>query len=338
MLLFHGTSGDEALIEKIFAEGLLPHPRPWAKDATGVEAHVFACTTPIGTRGGDPIQFAQRGAWRRNEAWLVVIDVPADGEVRGAVPNGELEQWWKVRAFEGVMRDPDDVRRVIQAARGTGSARELFDYRVASTAEGLCDQPDAHTLVQFERAYQRATDRRKAAVARSYGLRIPEWFASDAHYPSCAGCMHNLFVVDIVAFAGEVTFSRGAFDKLDLATFATLFDALGRWFAHHGDPVVGSWSELAARYPPPRVLVPRTFWPDFATRDLAERIRQPDTQVLLGHVPPGQILGAIHLGARDRLSRLVKPARGETLATRLAYLARELAGVRRDRGAPLILR
>jgi hypothetical protein len=101
MLLFHGTSGDEALIEKIFVEGLLPHPRTWAKDATGVESHVFACTTPFGTRGGDPIEFAQRGAWRRNEAWLVVVDVPADGDVRGAVPNGELEQWWKVKAFEG---------------------------------------------------------------------------------------------------------------------------------------------------------------------------------------------------------------------------------------------
>ncbi|HEY4239992.1 MAG TPA: hypothetical protein VGM88_09265 [Kofleriaceae bacterium] len=54
MLLFHGTSGDRALVDKIRAEGLVPHGgRTWAKEFTGEVAHVFVCTSPIGTRGGD---------------------------------------------------------------------------------------------------------------------------------------------------------------------------------------------------------------------------------------------------------------------------------------------
>jgi hypothetical protein len=345
VILFHGTGGGRELLPALWRDGLLPAARPWAHEATGVGDHVFACSTAIGSRGGDPIAFAQRRVWRDDQdAWLVVLDVPAE-RVRGAVPNVELQLWWKTRELVRVVFDAKHrghAQRVLDAMRARGvAARELLAYRVASVADGLCDgAPDADTLVQFERAYLRAVAGDKARVAASYGLRVPAWFADDGHYPSCAGCMHQLVVVEVVAptvdggYGTTIAFPRGAWDRVDLATFGAAFDALARWLDHAGAP------RLPARVtdlPPAREVVPRTFWPDFATHDVAARAREPDTQVLLPHVPPAQLVGAIHLGGRARLSDLVRPARGETLAGKLAYATRRLVELRGSSERPITL-
>ena len=345
MLLFHGTGGSRDLVPSIFRDGLIPVTRPWAHEATGIDEHVFASTTPIGSRGGDPIAFAQRRVWRDDQdAWLVVLDVPAEA-IRGAVPNVELQLWWRTRAFVNeVFANLGDTRLVIAAMRERRApARDLLAYRVKSVVAGLCEpEPDAETLVQFERAYLRANDGDKARVAASYRLHLPSWFAEDSHYPSCAGCMHNLFAVVVAAPSigdGSIEFSRGSWDRVDLATYGAGFDALDRWFASAGDPDVRLRAdEFARRYPPPRELVPRTFWPDFATHELATRVRLPDTQVMLGHVAPAQLIGAIHLGGADRLSALVRPSRGETLANKLAHRTRELVELRQLQDRPAILR
>lgn len=332
MRLYHGTGGERSVVESIFDKGLMPAPRPWAHEATGVESHVFACTTPIGTRGGDPIQFAQRRAWGKDaRAWLIVIDVP-DSLVHGAVPNDELERYWKARAFAAsAFASTGELRVLVAAMRETRrSARELVRYRVVRTLEGLCDgEPDAHTLVQFEAAFMRASKKHKARVAASYGLRVPDWFLEDSHYPSCIGCMHQLFDVDlIVPDAGDARFERGAWDRLDTTTFGVFADILERWLAAAGDPPVRSLEDLQRAYPPPREVVPRVLWKDFVTADLATRMRAPDTQLLLGHVSPERIAGAIDLGTRDRLSNLVRPTGGETLLRKLEHLARGLDGGR----------
>lgn len=306
MLLFHGTSGDDDVVDSIFAQGLIPTPRPWAHDATGVDLHVFACTTPIGTRGGDPIQFAQRGVYGTRQAWLVVIDLPRTDEesIHGAIANDELERYWQARAVaHSAFADPGHLRALIAAMRRTRRAgRELVQYRVRTALDGLCDgEPDAHTLVQFEQSWIRASARNKRRVAASYGLRVPDWFLNDSHYQSCMGCMHQLFEVDIVApEAGDaVRFARAGFDRFDLATFGTYVDALDRWLAAHGDPRVASLAQLQAGYPPPRDRVPRVLWRDFVT---------------------------------------VRPGGGETLLRKLEYLARTAVERRRESGRPVILR
>jgi hypothetical protein len=325
MLAYHGTAADRPLVTKLFAEGFLAQPRPWAHDTTGIEAHVFACTQPIGTRGGDPIAFAQRGAWKQHRATLFVFEVD-EADVRGAVPNPELERWWKLRSFAAL----ELPARLFTLARATRRPfRELLRYKVTSVADDLCDEPDAHTLVQFEAAYHRARPTEKARVARSYDLRIPAWFADDSHYPGCMGCMSNLFVVDIEVPELGIAFQRGAWDRLDLTDLGQLLDATNRWLAHAGDPPVKTFAELQ-RHPPPRD-VPRLMRKDFVTADLAERMRRDDTQILLGAVPPSSIVGAIDLGERDRLSPLVRPARGQTLLGNLRHRVRELVAQRGER-------
>lgn len=339
MILFHGTGGDRALLASIFAKGLLPAPRPWAHEATGIESHVFACTTPVGTRGGDPIQFAQRSAWGGRTAWLLVLDLPHDTATHGAIPNDELERYWKARTFGRAVFEPrgEALRALIAAMRRTRRpARDLLRYRVVRAEPGLTT--DADTLVQFEQAFIRAAAKHKRRVAASYGLALPEFYLSDPHYPFCMGCMHQLFDVDIVVpEAPGIAFSRGIWDRLDLTTFGAFADVLDRWLAAHGDPPVGSLAELQARYPPPRDLVPRVLWRDFATADLAARSRAPDTQLLLGHVPPDHIAGAIELGTRDRLSGLVRPGAGETLPRKLEYLARQVVERRGGSPRPVVL-
>jgi len=339
VIAFHGTGGDRALLASIFADGLLPSPRPWAHQATGVESHVFACTTPVGTRGGDPIQFAQRGAWGSRGAWLLVLDLPRDVAIHGAVPNDELERYWKARAFaeSAFHHHGRDLHALIAAMRrARRPARDLLRYRVVRVVDGVT--PDADTLVQFEQAFIRAAAKHKRRVAASYGLTLPEDYLEDSHYPFCMGCMHQLFDVDIVApEAPGVAFSRGAWDRLDLTTFGMFADVIDRWLAAHDDPEVSSLEQLQRRYPPPRDIVPRILWRDFATADLADRSRAPDTQLMLGHVPPEHIAGAIELGTRDRLSGLVRPGSGETLPRKLDYLARQVADRRRVTGRPVVL-
>lgn len=333
MLAFHGTGADRALVEKLFAEGFEPQARPWAHDTTGVEKHVFACTQPIGTRGGDPIAFAQAGAWRDRRAMLFVFDLDDTIDIHGAVSNEELERWWKVRSFASFELD----HRLFALARATRRPiRELLRYRVTSVADDLCDEPDAHTLVQFEAAYHRARPLQKARVARSYHLRIPAWFSTDSHYPWCMGCMHNLFEVEIeVPALPDLAFHRGSWDRLDLTVLGQLFDACDRWLAHAGDPPVTTLAALQRHAPPP--TVPRVMWKDFVTADLAERMRGTDTQLLLGHVPPARIVGAIDVGTRDRLSPLVRPVRGQTLLGNLRHVIRELVDRRARSAKPLVV-
>lgn len=342
MIVFHGTSGDRALVEKICDEGLRPADHSWAHETTGIAAHVFVCTTPIGSRGGDPIYFAQRLAGGDRSAWLFVADIDRT-LVRGAVPNVELEQYWQARTFASVAFEAGaaaSTQRLIERKRERRcAARELLEYRVASTAKDLCEgPPDAHTLVQFERAYMRVNRaEEKQRVAASYGLRLPTWWVEDSHYAWCAGCMHNLFIVDLVA-GEDLVFQRGSFGKLDLVEFSTHVDALDRWLAAHGDPRLTTFADLQRRYPPPRDAVPRTLWPDFVTRDLEARMREPDTQLLVDHIPPARIVGAIELGSRSRLSNLVRPRHGEVLIDKINYLARQLVDQREHATKPIIVR
>ena len=352
MLLFHGTGGSRELVEKIFDEGLEPRGgRHWAHTLTDIDGHVFACTTPIGSRGGDPIAYARGKTWGDRSAWLVVVDLPvaAFDLVVGAIPNGELERFWLTDAFftATLGASVSNTRAVIAAAHERRvSARELLGLKVISVAEGLCETaPDPDTLVQFERAYHRAVPDHKARVAASYGIRIPAEFADDGHYPYCMGCMHNLFVVELVATELDLRFSRGAWTRLDRETMGSLLDGLGRWFATYeptaiAKAITGGTISLDAfqrALPPPRDKVPRTFWPDFAIADLDKRMREPDTQLMLKRVDPALIVGAIHLGNCDRWSKLVRPSGGQTLAANLWYLAGELRTKRERVGRPLIV-
>lgn len=358
MLLFHGTGGPRSMVEKIFEEGLRPHGgRDWAHAMTKVEEHVFACTSPVGSRDGDPIRWAQRSAWKRNIAWLIVLDIPRDSPlVVGAIGNQELARFWSLRSFaaSAVTRMIGQTRAVLAAARESKRAiRDMITLEVKSVADGLVlGTPDAATLVQFERAYLRANEDDKERIARSYGVSIPAEFADDPHYRSCAGCMWNLFVVDFVVpdvswWGKPARFDRGAFDRLELETFCAHMEALGRWLGtydtEHVDRIVRKrdgvpWRELQRALPPPADLVPRTFWPDMATRELGERLAEPDMQILLRHVPPEHLVGAIELGTANQLSTLVRPRDGELLPNKLLHLANELRVQRASSSRPILLR
>lgn len=80
------------------------------------------------------------------------------------------------------------------------------------------------------------------------------------------------------------------------------------------------------------------MWPDFVTRDLDARMREPDTQLLIDHVAPSRIVGAIELGTRSRLSNLVRPRHGEVLVDKINYLARQLVEQRKHSDRPVIVR
>lgn len=357
MLLFHGTSGPRALVDKILDEGLLPHGgRAWADQLTGVAAHVFACTSPIGTRDGDPIRWAQRAAWKDRRAWLVVVDLPDSARplVVGAIRNEDLTRYWGMQAFATFAMEQGFAgsRAVIARARErTCAVRELLTLEVTSTAEGLVEGvPDAATLVQFEAAYLRANPGQRARVAASYGVTVPAWFADDPHYGSCLACMHNLFVVELVARdvvldGRPVRFHRGSWARLDRETLGTHLDALGRWLASC-DPVALErfiatrekieLSALQRAFPPPADDVPRTFLPELASGDLDARMRLPDTQLLLARIPPEYLAGALDLGTRDRLSKLVRPTRGQTLLDNLRHLVHELRATRERTGRAVI--
>jgi hypothetical protein len=360
VLLFHGTAGPRALIEKICAEGLVPHGgRAWADRLTGVAEHVFVCTSPVGSRDGDPIRWAQRGAWKQHKAWLVVIDLPRTARelVVGAIANDELARYWSLQAFVevAVATSLGDSRAVIAAARGRGvPVRELLVLEVASTADGLVEgTPDPATLVQFEAAYLRAGFAEKARVARSYGLRIPEWFAEDPHYGDCKGCLWNLFVVDFVApdvigpAGTPARFGRGTWHRLDRETLGANLDALGRWLATYDEREVArvirrrdgiDWHALQLALPPPRDVVPPTFRPELLTEDRIELMELPDVQLLLRRVPSEHIVGALELGTAKGLSGLVRPHDGETLPDKLMFLATELRAARDRSGHPVIRR
>lgn len=357
MLLFHGTGGPRSMIESIFEEGLRPHGgRAWAHEMTNVPMHVFACTSPVGSRDGDPVRFAQQRAWGRNTAWMIVLDIPRDSDlVVGVIGNAELARYWSLRAFAGAAVESmlGQTRAVLAAARASGRhVRDMVRLEVTSITDGLvAGPPDAATLVQFERAFLRARDKDKARVARSYGLSVPRYFLEDSHYGSCAGCMHNLFEVsfavpDVEWLGRPARFHRGSFDKLELATFCTYLEALGRWFASCDPAALDRfirrrdgvpWAELQRAFPPPPELVPRTFWPDIATRDLDARASEPDMQVLMTAVPPEHIVGAFELGSRDRLSPLVRPGKGEVLPDKLLHLAHALRDKRARSATPLFL-
>jgi hypothetical protein len=182
------------------------------------------------------------------------------------------------------------------------------------------------------------TRKDKQRVAASYGLRIPQDFAEDQHSPWCEACLGQLFHVEIaVVDDPERRFSRGSWTHLDLVTLGAHIDALDRWLAAHGDPPFTMFADLQRAHPPPRDTVPRTMWPDFVTADLAARMKQPDTQVLLDHVPREHIVGVIDLGDDDRLSPLMRPHDGEVLIDKLWYLTRQLVDRRRDSSAPVIM-
>jgi hypothetical protein len=264
--------------------------------------------------------------------------------VRGAVPNGELEQYWNVRTFSSIAFDQSAwiLRALIERKRElcAAAARELVDYAVTSTATGLVEgEPDPHTLIQFEAAYMRAPNRAaKQRVAASYGLRIPTDFAEDSHNPFCSACLGQLFQIAIVVREDPVRqFVRGSWQRIDIATFGALADAVDRWLAAVGNPKFRAFADLQRNHPPPRDLVPRTMWPDFVTAELDARMKLPDTQLLLDHVPPDNIVGAIDIGDDDRLSPLVRPRDGEVLIDKIAYLARQLVERRRQSSAPVVL-
>lgn len=360
MLLFHGTGGERALVEQILEQGLLPHGgRAWAEKLTAIPEHVFLCTTPIGTRDGDPIRWAQGRAWKQRRAWLIVVDLPDarfDELVVGAIRNEDLTRFWTTQELVNTIGCDriTDVRRVHAHARQQGVAvHELVRLVVIQVADGLTmgRPPDAETLVQFEAAYYRASADRKETVARSYGLAIPEAFARDPHYPYCLGCGHQLFEVrfEIPDLRDErdrpLLFHRGAFTRLDRQTFGFHVDAVGRWL-DACDPAALARTlarephlrldRLAERFPPP-ADTPRTFSPDLLRGDLGPRAREPDTQLMLRQVPPELVVGAIDLGTRDRLSRVVRPNRGETLLDKLRFATSQLRARRERQGRAAIL-
>lgn len=354
MLLFHGTGGDDDVLASIFTRGLLPHGgRAWAHAATGTEAHVFACTSPIGTRDGDPLRWAQGRAGRTGRAWLVVIELPdaaLDRYLVGAIRNQDLTHYWRARevAAMNLERRFAETRAVIAHARRTRTAiRDLLAWKVTATAAGLVEgEPDADTLVQFEAAYLRAGASHKARVAASYGVRIPDWFADDGHYPDCPGCMHNLFTVELAVPDLGLTFSRGAWDRLDRESFAYYLEAIGRWLDAI-DPValdrrVGKRDglplrELARHFPPPSGAVPASLLVTASPGDPHVPLREPDTQVLLTAIEPGHLVGAIDLGTADRLSPLVRPDDGETLPGNLRHQLQALRRARRAAPGPVRL-
>lgn len=337
MILFHGTGGTRETIESIVAEGLRPHGgRDWAGALTGVDTHVFVCTTPIGTRDGDPVRWAQGGAWKQRRAWLVVIEIPDDELAAlcvGAVRNEDLTRYWRARELVHITVERDLPETLAAIARGA-PARDHLRYVTVKSDVGVTD---AETLVQFDAAYYRASPRQKARVAASYGVQVPAWFSDDSHYPSCQGCVHHLFDVQL-EIAGQ-RFSRGSFTRIDRETFGNYLDALGRWLGPHAAELAGKPTldlhRFESRHPPP-ADVPRALSRDLLRGDLAARMRVPDSQLLLRAVSRDHIVGALDLGSAHRLSPLVRPSRGQTLLDNLRHQIGELRTARASLGRAVI--
>lgn len=363
MLLFHGTSADDATLESIFTHGLQATRHHWAGEVTPTDEHVFLSTRPVAGKGGDPVSFARgwpsRG--RRELAppgYIFVVDVPesARSHVVAAVRNQELERFWRMRAFVATLVSPIYIRgarvdgthlEMLHELLGQRSARALrqgMRVMLLDSTRLSCDTaPTVARLCGFRVDYGAAdTPARKRAVERRYGIRVPDSFRDDGHNPFCGLCIGALFSWGY-GFEGQPHYAfPGHLDGRDLDSreMGGYLELLERWLAAQPRRRLaaalrrpGQWHELLSRLPPPRDSVPRTLWPDFATgAHSAALLTEPDVQVLCKPVPPGWLRGAIRVTDGGRIRAELRPDRaaGTTLE---GNLWRMVHGLRRARGA-----
>jgi hypothetical protein len=337
MLLFHGTRLDRAGLDSVLDEGLRPFPKEWACSALGAarEPHdpphdpeagfVFLATSPVSGRGGDPLGFALGwgSAARRSRptpGYIVVVQVPepARGHLLGAVPNHELEQFWRVRRFLGcVERDllPGDLLALREV---TAPWRERLVPVVTHLNPGLPPATSADQLQALMREWDAARTRRdKRRILRASGATVAAEDLEDSHTPFCADCTGTLFGTVELELAGlparpprarqpsappRLRVGAAFQGGLDVPTVGLLLDALGRWLRAHPAEAVAravqagaAVAKWARALEVPRDQVPRPLWPDFLTRFTDEDLRSPDTQVLLAGVPASWLLGVLRV-------------------------------------------
>ena len=109
MLLFHGTVGD---IDSIFENGLIsqaeekslpesPDQWHWSSHITRCPKGVFFSSSPLGSKGGDPISFAAGWPYQRHTTkagHIVVVDLPKDRSeyIQAVFPSSDVHFYYEM--------------------------------------------------------------------------------------------------------------------------------------------------------------------------------------------------------------------------------------------------
>ena len=107
MLLFHGTVGE---INSIFEKGLIStekdlpediRARHWSSYITQQPRGIFFSSSPVGSKGGDPISFAAGWPYQRfrtEPGHIVVVDLPKDRSdyIQAVFPSSDVDFYYEM--------------------------------------------------------------------------------------------------------------------------------------------------------------------------------------------------------------------------------------------------
>jgi hypothetical protein len=373
VLLFHGTSADDEKLRSILREGLRASRNDWACHLIKDErAFVFLSTSPVAGKGGDPVAFARGWPMRarrssehaRAPGYLIAVDLPEPSPVpiHGAARNGDVEAYWKARAFAHILEGRaqertgetrlEALRRVFRCARGAPLGALLRPCTLRMAPGFVQGDVRPYELALAGRAYVEAdTPQEKARIARAAGMNIPEAFAEDSHDRNCILCFDGQLYAFGYAFDGPpgveevgLLLPGQAFGEiLDPGTMGAFLEAIRAWLDAYPEAEVdralergGGLSGLASLLPPPRDRVPLVLRPDFLAGYEPSLLREPDVQVMTGSIPPELLVGALRITENNRIRADLRPdrGRGETLPGKLWSA---IHAMRRARGAHPII-
>ncbi len=368
MLLFHGTA--EPFLDSIFAYGLLPpnsndRSSGWTKALSGLgqDACVFASTSPVASRGGNPVAFAMgyRGPLAERAGYIVVIDLPPEDlqQVRAVIPNVELHSFIDTLNARYFLQQPFQIRYRKLSERldiaqfcifywlthflkkrgyplEAPALRELLKQHIDGS-----DAPYAWRVTGVETlSTGRVNLRTKAEPPYSYifeGFERYEPFLLFLQQLRARPLPQDAILKPYrISGAEESVLSNLAFLLRIVAAHVAPFaqrDIL-RFFQTHPS---WNWDDWYAAFPAQECDLPRLWHPDYGRHFDMQDLKSADNQLILSALPPRYILGAIKVSDGVKLLPHLRPDRkkGEKLSSRLWQRAYALRS--QYSGKPLII-
>lgn len=368
MLLFHGTV--EPFIEGIFAYGLLPPNRNdrssgWTKALSGLgqNACVFASTSPVASRGGNPVAFAMsyRGPLPERAGYIVVIDLPPEDlhQIRAVIPNVELHSFIDTLNARYFLQQPFQIRYqrfnerfdiaqfcifywLTQYLKQSAypleapALRELLRQHIDES-----NSPYAWRITGIETlSTGRVNLRTEPEPPYSYVFKGFERYKPFLHFLQ-EKRPHSLPQDAVlkpyrISGAEESVLNNLAFLLRIVAAHVAPFaqrDIL-RFFHTHSS---WNWDDWYAAFPAQECDLPRLWHPDYGRHFAMQDLKNADNQLILSSLPPRYILGAIKVSDGVKLLPHLRPDRkkGEKLSSRLWQRAYALRA--QYSGKPLII-
>lgn len=350
MLLFHGTF--EPFLESIFAYGLLPpnsndRSSGWTKALSGLgqDACVFASTSPVASRGGNPMAFAMgyRGPLPERAGYIVVIDLPPEDQylVRAVIPNVELRSFIDSLNARYFLQQPFQVRyrhlkerfdiphfcifywltRFLKERGFPLEAPTLHELLKRHLDES--DPPYAWRVIGVETLKNgRVNLRTKAEPPYSYIFEGFDRYKPFLHflqeqlaYPLPPDAVLKPYRI---SGAEEAVLNNLAFLLRVVSAHVAPFSErdILRFFRTHSS---WNWDDWYAAFPAQECDLPRLWHPDYGRHFTMQDLKNEDNQLIFSSIPPRYILGAIKVSDGVKLLPYLRPDRkkGEKLSSRL---------------------